>query len=377
MIKGFFKIKIESNRIYGLDILRAIAILFVLLEHSMFFINKSYKNTYRAFVFDGVSIFFVLSGFLIGGILIRILETKQPTFKNLLNFWIRRWFRTLPPYFLVLIISILLSRQFHWSYLQYFTFTQNLVQKQHGFFGESWSLSVEEWFYLLIPSAFFTLCFFKLKPRNSIIFIAVVFLFVVTSYRLFKYLKYTVNDFYIFDAYFRKIVATRLDSIMYGLIGAFFSYYHRDFWLKNRRWKLVIGLAILVMQQYFYNTGYRAFNIYDVVFSFSISSIACLLLLPYLSQLKSGKGIFYKFFTAISLISYSAYLLNLNIVIFNIINPFLDFIKLKNTWGGNALGYVCFWLITLLLSVVSYKYVELPTTALRDRFRNAGKQNKL
>ena len=55
---------------------------------------------------DGVSIFFVLSGFLIGGILIKVLETEPATFKTLFNFWIRRWFRTLPNYLFILLILI-------------------------------------------------------------------------------------------------------------------------------------------------------------------------------------------------------------------------------------------------------------------------------
>ena len=112
------------------------------------------------FIFDGVSIFFVLSGFLIGGILIKLLKENILNSKLIITFWVRRWFRTLPNYFLILIILILLDSIYNenfsfYSYKRYFLFSQNLFSKHPGFFPEAWSLSVEEWFYLLIPIIIF------------------------------------------------------------------------------------------------------------------------------------------------------------------------------------------------------------------------------
>ena len=117
---SFLKIEINKNRIYGLDILRALAILFVVLDHSKYTLQKSnslfineiskiYSWYLRYFDFDGVSIFFVLSGFLIGSILIRSFEKEELSFKSLVNFWIKRWVRTLPAYLFVLSILVLLS----------------------------------------------------------------------------------------------------------------------------------------------------------------------------------------------------------------------------------------------------------------------------
>src|ERR1700742_3796245 len=93
-----FKIDFDTKRNYGLDILRAFAILFVLNVHSA----NCFKPDSRAlrvltfFNLDGVMLFFVLSGFLIGGILIRQFEKERASAKMLFTFWIRRWFRTLP-----------------------------------------------------------------------------------------------------------------------------------------------------------------------------------------------------------------------------------------------------------------------------------------
>jgi peptidoglycan/LPS O-acetylase OafA/YrhL len=173
---NILKIEINKNRIYGLDILRAWAIFFVVLDHSTHTLQKSnsafineisriYSWNMRYFIFDGVSIFFVLSGFLIGSILIRGFEKEEITVKNLLNFWIKRWVRTLPAYLFILSTLVVLSYFFTANFNiyetgKYYLFIQNFNSPHPDFFPEAWSLSVEEWFYLLIPSSIFFLSFF-------------------------------------------------------------------------------------------------------------------------------------------------------------------------------------------------------------------------
>jgi peptidoglycan/LPS O-acetylase OafA/YrhL len=97
----------------------------------------------------GVEIFFVLSGFLIGQILLRDFE-QGVNFKKLLHFWKRRWIRTIPVYYLVLFLKFVLAPAIGINIIWYFLFLQNNI---YGidFFGVSWSLVIEEWFYLLIP----------------------------------------------------------------------------------------------------------------------------------------------------------------------------------------------------------------------------------
>ena len=149
-----------KERIYVLDILRASAILFVLYSHGLKYLDGIITEKRGwSLAFDGVDLFFVLSGYLIGGILIKTIERNENTFQNLFNFWIRRWFRTLPNYFLILLLLILLS-SFSRGYLpdsisKYFYFFQNFGNEHPAFFPEAWSLSVEEWFYLLMPLCLF------------------------------------------------------------------------------------------------------------------------------------------------------------------------------------------------------------------------------
>ncbi|MBK9045677.1 MAG: acyltransferase [Bacteroidetes bacterium] len=146
-----------SKRVFGLDVMRALAIIFVVTGHSMM-LEKAETGFPWIRLIDGVELFFVLSGFLIGGMLIKIFEnTTDYNFQTIKNFWIRRWFRTLPAYYLVLLLNVIFVytgiikedfSQFNWKFL---FFLQNFSQPFVGFFWESWSLSIEEWFYIFFP----------------------------------------------------------------------------------------------------------------------------------------------------------------------------------------------------------------------------------
>lgn len=65
-LRKLLRISISPNRIYGLDILRALAILFVVIGHGEYLMPYARYKYVNFLVFEGVSIFFVLSGFLIG-----------------------------------------------------------------------------------------------------------------------------------------------------------------------------------------------------------------------------------------------------------------------------------------------------------------------
>ena len=112
MIKNLFNIfKLNSDynkRVFGLDLMRALAILFVVIGHGGHLLEKANTNFPWIKLIDGVELFFVLSGFLIGGIIIKEFQNNG-TFgiKQIFHFWKRRWFRTLPNHYLILILNII------------------------------------------------------------------------------------------------------------------------------------------------------------------------------------------------------------------------------------------------------------------------------
>ncbi len=138
----------------ALDWLRAAAILMVLATH---FANQFAGGTEFAKALSvggrGVDLFFVLSGFLLGSQLFR--EANATGTVRVRRFWIRRWLRTLPAYYAVLFATFLQlaatgkADLLDWRYV---LFVQNYLEHR-PFLGVTWSLCVEEHFYLVIGPA--------------------------------------------------------------------------------------------------------------------------------------------------------------------------------------------------------------------------------
>jgi peptidoglycan/LPS O-acetylase OafA/YrhL len=164
----------ESKRIIQLDGLRGIAVLLVVAYH---YIDLQYDKMDMQTVsrfekilihltsvgWFGVDLFFVLSGFLIGSILLK--NTGSPNFFK--TFYLRRFFRIIPIYYVLLIIFGLLKISSLYQpdasvfekdipLIYYFVFLQNFAMGFYHTFGPiglgaTWSLAVEEQFYLIIP----------------------------------------------------------------------------------------------------------------------------------------------------------------------------------------------------------------------------------
>jgi peptidoglycan/LPS O-acetylase OafA/YrhL len=371
---NLFKIKFDTKRIFGLDVIRAFAVFSVVLVHSGDLFPPRGKSIITQLPFpDGVTVFFVLSGFLIGGILIRILENDQASLNTILNFWKRRWLRTLPAYFLILVILILLSILFVPGFkildvINYFIFCQNFNTPHPSFFFEAWSLSVEEWFYFLIPLIIFTSAgLFRVKPKMSIWACIVIIILVSILFRYYRYLTIPLTGVDIWGAFFKGQVVTRLDSLMFGVAGAYFSYYYPLTWIKYKSQTFILGMAgvivIYVLPKWLFpNSAFYYCNI-----SFILTSITVLFVLPFLSQLKTGRGCLYKIITFISLISYSLYLTHATLILGWIITK----ISILQSGSRSAIliRYALYWILSLTIATLLYKFIEMPFMALRDRMK--------
>jgi peptidoglycan/LPS O-acetylase OafA/YrhL len=383
-MRNLLKIELNPKRVYGLDILRALAILFVVVEHGRFLLPHRLEFIHQFVIFDGVSIFFVLSGFLIGGILIKIFEERGSSNRILLDFWIRRWFRTLPNYFLILIIlgtlSVLFTEDFSFYQIRrYFIFSQNLFSEHPEFFPEAWSLSIEEWYYLLIPISIFLLIrVFNHTPSRSVLYTAVGILFIITIFRFYRSMNVEISNYEEWDLWYRKQVFTRLDSLMFGMIGAYIQYHFKEKWLRHKKVLLFTGIALFVLWKFGAMSNFFPIDgLYSCVFSFSITSMATLALLPYLSSLKYGQGKLYTFFTYISLISYSMYLINLTLIQTWIIDSIHWSLLSENIYLIIFVKYGLFWSLTITVSILIYKYFEVPVMNLRDHKIFTRRKDKL
>lgn len=381
--KGNLQLKARAeNRVYGLDILRAVAILSVIYSHSFFLIiDHVNEKVYNLISYDGVTLFFVLSGFLIGGILLRTIERTGFKLKDLFHFWIRRWFRTLPNYFFMLLLLIILSMMKEAALPEnlyaYFFFLQNFATPHPAFFPEAWSLTVEEWFYLLVPfGLFLSFSIHSFNKKYTVLIWSVFLIILVTSYRIYQAVSMGYADFESWDLYQRKLVITRLDSIMYGFLAAWLNQYYRIKWLSRKRTFLVFGL-VLLMVPVLLESVFGKNMLYDAYFSLTLTSVGTFLLLPALSELRTGKGYMFRFLTFVSIISYSMYLVNFSLVQLTIIPSMTGLLVSisKNHLIISLMRYGLYWILTFGLSYLLYRYYEKPVMQLRERF-SSGQMHK-
>ncbi|WP_165190015.1 acyltransferase family protein [Caulobacter soli] len=143
-------------RAVGPDVLRAVAILLVMLQHLPKAAAAEWLILIKPYGWLGVDVFFVLSGYLIGGQLMRPVSRGETP--DLQRFWASRAFRILPAYLVLLALYFALPAfvtdgkgiQPLWRFLT-FTMNLDLDYTRAGNFSSAWSLCVEEWFYLTLP----------------------------------------------------------------------------------------------------------------------------------------------------------------------------------------------------------------------------------
>ncbi len=356
-----------SNRVYGLDVFRAVAIILVVLSHGGFIIDKALPGFPWVGLIDGVELFFVLSGFLIGTILIKIYENEEPETGSLISFWKRRWYRTLPNYYLILLVNVIFVYtgiikgnidHFNWKFL---FFLQNFHEGFTDFFWESWSLTIEEWFYVLTPLSIGAAHWAGRKfisRKNIVLLLVAAYILLPLLYRI-SISHQQLDNFWI-DVQFRKVVMTRLDAIMFGVFFAWLKYYHISLFKKIAAPAFIGGLILMYTAMHI-SKG-EPLGFYSKTFYFSCIGIGASLLLPFADSVKKFKTPIGKAVTHISLISYSMYLVNLSVVAQVIEVHFMPESK-----TASVLTYLAYWLVVIVLSTIIYKFFEKPVMDLRDR----------
>ncbi len=352
----------SHERIFGLDVMRAMAIALVVFAHSSSLMSSSERNTCWFPRIDGVDLFFVLSGFLVGGLLLRApLRGAEAWPRHLLDFWQRRWLRTLPNYFLFLLINILLL---HWGIapgmlskatVAYVVFLQNFHVPLDLFFWESWSLAVEEWFYLTFPLLLTGLVVIaRVRSSRAFLVTALVFCAVPILARIGA--LHPVTTAAELDLFVRKMVSTRLDAIGIGALAAWVLNAFPLVW-KRSRWPLfIVGLLVLIVASE-HRPAPNDPLLTALYFSLVPLSIGCLL--PLLSNWRSGHPLT----RPIVLVSRTAYALYLvHMPVFYLLQHWVEVLPTP----GVVLT-ISYWTVCLLISTVVLHTVELPFMRLRDR----------
>jgi peptidoglycan/LPS O-acetylase OafA/YrhL len=241
----------DRERQPGLDLLRALAIIVVVIYHAGIMGFPMPGRVHR-FGWIGVDLFFVLSGYLIGGQLLAPLARDQSI--KLGRFFARRALRIMPAYFVVLAIYFLLPswREYPemaqplWKFL---LSVQNIGLHGGTAFSHAWSLAVEDQFYLALPLILILIS----RSVRAAITIACVIVFGAIALRAFLAWQNPAADFGVsyrgFQTWIYYPTWTRLDPLVFGVALAAIEKFRSAWWKRLTNyaiWLWLPGLALIV-----------------------------------------------------------------------------------------------------------------------------------
>lgn len=312
--------------------------------------------------FLGVEIFFVLSGFLIGRIIIAK-STEAPTpYSWIGRFWTRRWLRTYPNYMLFLLINWYLLSELRpaadldlWRYM---TFTQNLFWPHSDFFGEAWSLAIEEIFYFIIP--LIMLLLWPLTKKSQQALLLALALLLAGSFGMRVYV--VLSDAGLTFNQLRSTALLRLDSIMIGVLVGW-CYCQQGPWWQGLRlaspWLASLLVPVIIIAALPDAVMDNSLLLKIGLFMLANLGAAGLIVMGFEWHLPTP---FYRIVALMARWSYSAYLVNLPVVV--LMAYWLP--VPSGGWQSIALWLV-FMLSTWALSALVYYGFERKVLDFRER----------
>lgn len=342
------------QRNFNLDIIRAIAILMVVVYHTMqMTVLDDSINRYTTIGKYGVDIFFCLSGYLIGTLYFK--EYIKTGKVNILQFWLRRWSRTVPMYFLFLGVSFLsvhLARKepFNVSYL---FFMQNYLT-EIPFFLTSWSLCIEEHFYVLMPVILTILLAFLGKNKTLLVLFCAVFILFPLLLRVFEIWNVGLNAPF---GYHFTATHLRADGLLLGVLFAYLQMYKVRVWLPKPAYVYGISAVVLVASIYVDATLYYILGYFLIALSVSAAIFLAKNKPSYLTKGKAARLIY-----LISVSSYSLYLTHPLMIHLS-----LWFLK-KMHIEQSAVRFCFTFLLALAIGFLTYALVEKPILKWREKY---------
>jgi peptidoglycan/LPS O-acetylase OafA/YrhL len=348
---------VKSERIASLDLLRGLAALAVAIPHFLVFKTIGGDLAESESVI-AVEIFFVLSGYVLGPQILNCLNGSR--FRNLRIFLVRRWMRTIPPYLVALfLVSALYGQLYTEKFFAYAFYVQNLVALgTNDYYPVAWSLSVEEWFYLVFPSILLgvtCLVTARKRPNDLAMLVAILFIAAVSIVRLTH--GYSEH----WGEQVRRVVVFRVDSICFGFL-LFLA--NRRFSCTSPWWRLLCPGAAIALG------GLAVKLTYDI----AQGNVIAEQLFPFASMLFGGSLIQSMLSVSalmerspalaatsrfLGRISYSIYLFHL---------PAL--LVISADWTNLSVRYqfAAYMLVLLVFSSLFYRYFERPILSARPRF---------
>ena len=371
-------VRANPSRMIQLDFLRGIAILLVLFTHAIVQPDESGRlrpvlNYLRYLGPTGVDLFFVLSGFLVGGLLFK--ELRASAHLDVRRFLIRRAFRIWPSYF-VFLGALFLGLIF----FQHKTLADsvgvlwpNLLHVQN-YFGtprwHTWSLAVEEHFYLFLPLVLWLL---TERPKNRLSMLPAIASGVFILCALLRFEAFTHPP-----AHYNPYTAThlRMDSLFFGVLLAYF--YHltpgRLKFVTRSRLKLFgAGAALLLAFPALVIVAQSSLVVGSIGPVMLFSGYGCILLAVVYTPVGEGwlgrrwEGISARTVAFIGYFSYPIYLwhIDTNRPVSKLLDHLpLDHLTPEVRW---LCAFAIYVLVAVAAGVLFGLVLEKPSLALRDR----------
>jgi peptidoglycan/LPS O-acetylase OafA/YrhL len=334
---------IINSRNGSMDFLRCCAILLVVMAHSELAYVGPMGKRYLSIGGTGVDLFFVLSGYLLGHQL--FIELRETGNIDVRRFWIRRWMRTLPAYYVMLSLTmfwLFVSQKARMISPSYLTFLQNYLTDL-PYYSVTWSLCVEEHFYLVI-APIILLCS---RSRLATWFVVPLFLIVPLACRTMHW--------------YRSLAEThvRWDNCALGVLIALVKVRLPNLWalLERLAPSLAVAGLVLFLQNGLshhypsYFVGFADPVVWAMIYSSWVLLANSSL---YWSKQFQNAGIRY-----MADRSYSVYLLHPEILALSKRIPSLSF----------PLHLTATLLLSLAIAEVLFRFVERPINQARERFR--------
>ncbi|HWK47656.1 MAG TPA: acyltransferase [Stellaceae bacterium] len=245
-------------RAAGPDLMRALAILLVMLWHLPTPATPALLAGVKPYGWIGVDLFFVLSGYLIGTqLLTPVARGERPDFRA---FFLRRAFRILPAFLVVLALYALFPILWEapdmrplWRFL---TFTMNfdLTYQLAGTFSQAWSLCVEAHFYLILP--LLVLLFGRIRSAIPVLGVAIsiVLIGMVLRYAIWNDVigaglgagnHKGLGSFYLEDIYYPTYC--RLDGLVFGVSLTAAKLFWPEFWRRHADARVLFAAGVVFL----------------------------------------------------------------------------------------------------------------------------------
>lgn len=386
MLRRLLSLDLLDNRYPALHGMRVLAILSVVQYHvtSIFTyetklpLDRSWTTTSMS-VFFGMDLFFVLSGFLIGSILLRSVETAG--FINVRRFYLRRAFRTFPLYYVVLTflaiaLGLTASQRHHlpWEYF-YITNYAPLHRKDVVMLW-GWSLALEEQFYLSVPLLFYALSKLRSdRARLSLLGAFWISALVVRIVIFERHRGWSPGQVYE-NLYFKT--HTRFDTLVAGIMLAYVQQrWHKPIarWLEEPKNRAIVALPSLaclwlLMQPWMF--GEKNLLMVRV---FSWGTVTSVMYFGWVLLLLNGgdgwvkRALSAPFWRHLATLGYGVYLVHIPLCD-KFVAPLARSLSKVHHWPMTAvwpLSVLMLWALSLLVSYGCHIVVEKPSLWMRDK----------